>query len=53
MWTDLYDAIAGAFIDFRIGFFQEVQNIQSKGTVPGTYLIDDKILIREVFEQIL
>lgn len=53
MWTDFNDAVASAFIDLGIGVFQEVQNVQRKRAVTRTYLIDDEVLIREVFEQIL
>ena len=50
MWTDFDDVVTGALVDRWVGFFQEVQDVQRKRAVASTYLVDDKVLVREVFE---
>lgn len=51
--TDFYDIVLRAFIDLWMLFLKIVENIARKRPVAGSNFVDDEILVRKVFEEVL
>ena len=51
--SDFHDVILGTLVDLRIRVLDEVKDVHRQSAVPCSDLINDEILVREVFEEVL